>query len=342
VKASKVYLCRSGSYWVGRWKGGSKGLGRREDAGGLVTDLAARMICAKLQLDLEAGARVARTPNISQWCSAFISLRPWLAEASVKLYNACGDRLVRFLGAGTLLSTVTPLDAEKFTAWLTASEGLEAGSVKRIVREARTIFGKAEELGIIQTSPFRHTKGPKAVVNRSWSDVPMPTTEKLLGVAVGPWRGLLGLCRLAGLRMNEALALKWSDVDLVARRLKVVKPGRYDDTKHRDRDVPIVPRLHDVLFALSMEAAGADRVCEGVRSPCRVFKMLCAQAGVQPWSAPYQTCRKAREKEWVKELGLDVATEFLGNSAAVAMRHYLKADDADFDRAAGVKEEAIR
>jgi integrase len=329
-----VHLRRSGRYWLARWSGGSKGLGKREDAGGLVSREFALMACAKLEKDMAEGKRAAVMPTISRWTEAFLSLRPGRAEATDQLYRACGERLGRFLGPDTLLSAVTPLDAAKFIAWLTTAEGLAAGSVKRILRKAKTLFAEAAALEIIPCSPLRVVKAPAAQIDRSWASVPLPTLERLLDVAVGPFRGFLALCRLAGLRVNEALRLKWQDVDLVGRRLTVVNPGRYGSTKHRTRTVPIVPRLHDVLFGLSMEANGGELVCEGVRDPDRGFVTLCAKAHVEPWAAPFQAMRKARESELAAEFPLHVCCDFLGNSPTVALRHYLKAKDEDFTRAA--------
>lgn len=58
-------------------------------------------------------------------------------------------------------------------------------------------------------------------------------------------RPLLALLTFSGLRIGEALALRWRDVDLAGGRLRV----RASKTDAGERDVPILPVLRDELLA---------------------------------------------------------------------------------------------
>jgi integrase len=97
----------------------------------------------------------------------------------------------------------------------------------------------------------------------------------------------------AGLRVGEARALRWSDIDLDSSRI-IVHAGYTDAggdglTKSgRERAVPIVPQLAAALILLRGAAADGDRVfCEqdgGVLNDDAVRKRLrgaCARAGVR-------------------------------------------------------------
>ena len=349
-----VRLHRNGAYWQARWTDGKgcphgKGLGRRKDAGGTVLEHLARLECAKIQQHLDAGGGVlAKAPALGEWIERFLELRSELAEASADLYRSAGKRLVRFLKSRTIrLDQITPEDTMSFKTWLLYDEQLQRGTVGRIVRETRAMFGLAVEMDRLDKNPFQTTavmKGLTAKPDRQWASLSVADLEKLLALAPRPWNGLLALLRLGGLRRGEALRLKWCDVDLVARRLTVVHPGPYETTKGRTRVVPIVPRLAEILLELQMgESSKSGRefqkVCPGLRagSLWRQFRVLCQRAGIKPWERWAHTLRKNCETDWAAEFPLHVVAEWLGNSPKVALKHYLKAKDEDFRAASAVE-----
>jgi integrase len=338
-----VRLCRNSNYWSAQWRDPltgarkSQGLGRRDDAGGEVTDLAARMICTQLQVDLEAGRKAAVMPTLGQWIDGFLALKPGLCEHSADLYRACGERLGRFLGSSdVLLAVVTPLQAEKWLAWLTTEEGLAAGSVDNLFRQAKTIFRKAERLGIIPRSPFDRVERRQSRPSREWVVVDLPTFERLLEASQGPWRALLGLCRIGGLRVGEALRLTWTKVDMVNKRLTVVNSGDYETTKARTREVPLFPKLYELLFELSMADGQGERVLQGIQRGDlhRGAMAISARAHVEPWPRFYHTLRKNCETDLMERFTIGVVTDWLGNSPAVALQRYSKAKPEDYLRAA--------
>lgn len=66
-------------------------------------------------------------------------------------------------------------------------------------------------------------------------------------------RALIAVLVFGGLRISEALALRWQDVDLAGGRLLVI--GTKTDAA--DRDVPMLPALRDELLSHKAGAAGA-------------------------------------------------------------------------------------
>lgn len=65
---------------------------------------------------------------------------------------------------------------------------------------------------------------------------------------VGHGRALLATLALAGLRIDEALSLRWRDVDLAAGTLSVVR----SKTDAGERVVDLLPLLRDELLALRL------------------------------------------------------------------------------------------
>lgn len=60
---------------------------------------------------------------------------------------------------------------------------------------------------------------------------------------------------------------------------------------------------------------------------------MIASAGVEPWPKLWNALRSTRETELAAVYPIQVVCEWMGNTLAVARRHYLKATDANFELA---------
>ena len=65
------------------------------------------------------------------------------------------------------------------------------------------------------------------------------------------------------------------------------------------------------------------------------FTKLICKAGLTPWARIFHALRSSRETELVKQYPIHVVTSWLGNTPAIAMKHYLLTTAADFEKAAG-------
>jgi integrase len=167
-------------------------------------------------------------------------------------------------------------------------------------------------------------------------------------------RCLWGLMYAAGLRPEEALALRWSDVlelELTGGTLsieRVYSAGEIRETTKtgKFRDVPIVPTLAADLIALH-ELAPLDPdalvIATGTGTPVnpnnwrnRVFNVAKARAGVA-WAIPYTG--RATYISLQIHAGLSPVTvaALAGNSAAIVFKHYAR----EFDRSRGKPSEPL-
>ncbi len=102
---------------------------------------------------------------------------------------------------------------------------------------------------------------------------------------------------MTGLRQGELLGLRWRDVDLAARKVRVVSPyvrGEFNDPKSEGsgRSVPLAARVADALSALREQSSTArGRACllpPRVGEPLdrsklvRRFKQAIERADVRP------------------------------------------------------------
>ena len=67
----------------------------------------------------------------------------------------------------------------------------------------------------------------------------------------------------------------------------------------------------------------------------KVVRNAMKSAGVKPWPKLFQNCRSTRETELAETFPVQVVCAWIGNSPAVAARHYLQVTDAHFTRATG-------
>ena len=125
------------------------------------------------------------------------------------------------------------------------------------IRDAKAIFKRAVDDDLILFNPFDRLKVGAPKPDKDWHYVSLAELDKLLDASktVG-WKTLIALCRLAGLRRGETLALPWTGVDWQARRLTV-----YAEKTGAKRIVPIDPKLYPILLAAFTNAGEAPTEC---------------------------------------------------------------------------------
>ena len=218
-------------------------------------------------------------------------------------------------------------------------ESMQATTVDLHIRNAKTIFNRAVDDDLIEVNPFDRLTGGVPPAEKNWHYVSLAELERLLEAAPNPgWRSLLGLCRLAGLRQGEALALKWDAVDWGRCRLTV-----WATKTKRRRIVPIVPELLPILQDAAEAAADEEPlIIAGLvkQNLWRDFRVICKRAGIEPYAKWCHTLRKNRESDWMASgFPFHVVVDWMGHSDEVARQHYLRCErgrhrrsDADGNR----------
>lgn len=150
---------------------------------------------------------------------------------------------------------------------------------------------------------------------------------------------IFALCRYGGLRCpTEILALKWSDLDWKKEQFTVTSVK----TEHHDgkgtRTVPLFPELRPFLeVCFRSEDSDPVWVISRIRNPktnlrTQMIRIL-KKAGIKAWPKLFQNLRSSRESELIKVHGIEVACAWIGNTPAVAMKHYLQITDEDYEKA---------
>jgi len=164
------------------------------------------------------------------------------------------------------------------------------------------------------------------------------------------WRLLFALSRFGGLRCpSEHLALRWGDVDWERSRSMVRSPKTEHLEGGESRQIPIFPELRPYLHAVWEEAgwpSGAAPVITPYRDATQNLRTqltkIIRRAGLKPWPKLFQNLRSTRETELAERFPLHVACAWIGNTRAVAAKHYLQVTDEHFEQAAATPEKAVQ
>jgi len=349
----EVRVQSNGAYWqavivdhLGRAK--AKSIGRKDAMTKRQAMKAARIWAAE-HADNPIAA-TARAITLLQWRDRYVATRTDISPLTLSdhdrtltlLSHHFGDLEVRRLGRP---------DAKDFRVWLESQPGrgdgnptMSEATVRKHIRNCKTIFGAAVDEGWRTDNPFSKEKSSVPETPNDWQYVDLETFGRLLEELPIEYRTAAALARLAGLRLSEATFLRWSDINWSDRTITVRIRGGRATTKQRHRTVPIAPQLHDLLtdallmgaFEMETPDLDLDHVAplagENLQRPLR----RAAERIGAAWAKPFHTLRKNCETDWLASYPVMDVCRWLGHSPAVAMRHYHQTTASTMRRAAGL------
>lgn len=326
-------LGQSSGYWKLTWRDNvgrthSRSMGNAEKTSRMQAMQKARRIIAQHQKH-PAAAASGKAPTLESWVNAYPEGRGY-SESTQGIYRQVGALLVRHFGPSRRLDQITRDDAARWKSWLpsaSSSDNRPIGeqTARKLIRHAKRIFEEAFRRDLIAYNPMDRLVGSPLQAENTKHYLTMEELDRLLESSPGPgWRCLWAVTRLAGLRVGEARRLRWGDIDWERRSLTVVNPHKTTTTKHRTRVVPIQPKLLAVLQeAFDQADAGESHPCyQGVNNVLRNAKLIIRRAGLVPWGKPFHSLRASCETDWLEQHALMDVCAWLGNSPAVAQRHY--------------------
>lgn len=206
---------------------------------------------------------------------------------------------------------------------------------------------------LIPANPFADLRTPASLPDDRKAYVTVADTERLLAVANPTWRTIIALCRFAGLRCpSEVFRLKWSDVNFATGRMTIPNVKTAGQTGKNYRVCPLFPPLRPHLEdAYEIAEPGTEYVVSGpmadnIRAKMdgpngsndantrTTFLKLIKRAGLTPWPRLFHTLRASCETDLLERFPISAVTEWLGHSAAVALKHYTRVPDHLFALAA--------
>jgi len=132
--------------------------------------------------------------------------------------SALDRRALRILGASTKAAAVRPAHLRGMVDRLNA-EGFSGSTVHGTLTATSALFRFAVRRDLVAANPVRLLdRGDRPSTKRTKEPnyLGKQQAERLLAELSDDWRPVAACCLYAGLRISEALALRWSDVDFEA------------------------------------------------------------------------------------------------------------------------------
>lgn len=201
------------------------------------------------------------------------------------------------------LAAIEPADIKRY-AQTVAARGVAPNTVRLALAPVKALLATAVEEGLIRSNPsagLRLALGNGNGAGHEDDEHVKALSEDELGrlLAEVPegWRLFFELLAQTGLRIGEAVALRWQDIDLSRRRIHVRRRyyrGSFGQPKSRygRRDVPLSHRLRDELELLWIREedveglvfpSQAGTVLDAGNLMGRVLKPAARRAGA-PWA----------------------------------------------------------
>jgi integrase len=291
--------------------------------------------------------------TLAPFLAEYVTFRRDVKESTRIQYRQVIKSLVDFFGSESKLNTISNADAERWRIHVRTLgnrrdedlEGWADNTIRRTTGRARQFFSHAVKLKLITENPFDGF--PVAVHGNTKRQqfVTHETIRQALDACSCPeFRAVIALSRFGGLRVpSEVARIAWMDVDLEVSRLTVRAPK----TEHHEdgglRFVPIFPELRPYLQELHdkvqpglncpMSNPVISRWTSGTQNLRTEFLRVLTLAGIKQWPKLFQNLRASRQTELLAEFPTKDVCDWLGNTQAVAMRHYAMATSESFDRA---------
>jgi len=278
--------------------------------------------------------------KLGAFLDSYIADRCDVKPATALVYGHTRRNLIDYFGAGKPLAEITPGEADKWRLYLIGLK-LSDNTVRRRCGIAKQFFRAAVRRKLLVVNPFADLKAAIQANAKRFYFISKEEAAKVLDACPdAQWRLLFALSRYGGLRCpSEHLSLRWGDVDWENGRILIRSPKTEHHAGGESRMLPLFPELLPHLREVFEEAEpGTEYVITRYRARnCNLrtqLERIIKRAGLQPWPKLFQNLRSTRETELAERWPVHVVCAWIGNSRAVAQKHYLQVTDDHFAQAA--------
>lgn len=276
--------------------------------------------------------------QLGPFLERYIKGRTDVKARSIANFTQVKNGLVKHFGKRRDMATINRGEMGDWHRGLLAK--LAPATVAMHVKRARQMFQDAVDRDLITDNPTKGIKAGSMKNEDRMVYVPEGHIEEVIAACPdAEWKLIFALARYGGIRIpSELSGLRWSRVHWDKGRFIVAAPKTAAHPGKAERTVPIFPELLPYLLSC-FEAAepGEDRVIvlhrgENLRTTA---EKIVTRAGLPIWEKPFQNLRSSRETDLADSYPMHVVCDWIGNSEAVARKHYLQVKEEHIMKASG-------
>ena len=286
---------------------------------------------------------------LAAFMSRYVDGRHDVKPATKEIWRQGQNGLIAFLGSDQPMDAVTEGDGEEYKQRM-IQDGLAMATIRKRLYFAGLVFRAAMKHRLIPANPFADVRVQVPPPGRKHF-ITTEETERLIDACPNEnWRAIIALSRYGGMRCpSEVLSLKWSDIDWSPTHgvMRVHSPKTEHHAGKGSRIVPLFGLLRPHLEC-AFEAAPEGSVYviaesfrkaalgksgwrnSNLRTP---FARIIKRAGMTPWPRLFNNLRSSRETELMANHPPHDVCKWIGNSMAIAQRHYLQVTQASIAQA---------
>lgn len=298
--------------------------------------------------------------TLIELCNRFIERHRGNKPATRMKYEQVKTSLISYPGFGpdVQIKSITRHKVAEWRHWLATKSNrrdsqrseLDDNTVRRRTGIAKQMFTFAVESEWIDSNPFKgFACSVQANVHRQYFVSREEVNAALAAAPNAQWRAIIALSRFAGLRVpSELWRLTWADVDFQNNQL-IIRASKTEHHASRGlRRCPIFPELRPFIEDLAeLDKPGIETSLDApiVRLPGgskarseanlrTAFLRILRKAGVPAWPKLFHNMRATHQTELLNHpFPIKDVCDWLGNSQAVAMKHYAMATQAQVAKA---------
>lgn len=283
--------------------------------------------------------RQQQAVRLGQFLDNYIASRQDVKPATILVYDHTRRKLLDFFGPDKPLRDITSGDGDQWRLSL-IEQGLASNTVARRSGIAKQFFRAAQRRRLTSENPFQDLRANvQGNPQRYYFVTPAESQTILDACPDAEWRLIFSLSRYGGLRCpSEIMRLTWQDIDWERQRMLVHSCKTEHHEGGDSRYLPVFPELLPHLQeAFEQAEPGTEYVITRYRQSnvnlrTQLLRII-HKAGLKSWPKLFQNLRSSRQTELCEHWPEHVVCSWLGNSRAIARRHYLQVTDEHFERA---------
>jgi integrase len=312
-----------------------------------------------------------RQTTLSKFINPYIEDKAKNTETTRANKRISAKTLYRFFGEDRNPETITEKEVQEYVEWLPKHQirkdgvievSVKPGTVATRLQHVTEFFRAMLDDKFISHDPFGSVKYSNECDSSKKIYIPAEDIYRVMKFAPDTeWRLIIALWRFGGLRRSsEVLRLKWEHV--LWDQGKIIVPS--SKTAHHGKSMRTIPIFHELSAPLRdcqvdagkgavyviekhcprmMKMSEERKVGNHAANLIEPFNKIVESAGLKPWPMPGHNLRASLVTDLYDgkypNIGIHTIAQWLGHSPAVALKHYGRVKEAEYEKARNNPEE---